>query len=619
MITNLKKRVSAFEKELSLKNQAIESSIGAIALVDLEGEIIYINASFLKMFGFDNKNEFFRIYAGNFWDNQTEATELIKTVHETGYWSGELTVKRRDGSHLTTLVSANIIRSNSDEPIAMMASFMDISRQKELENDFETIFNSVNDGILIFSFEGQLLEANEVVCNGLGYPKDELMRMTVLDITPSEFRESVHEQFVEKLNKGGGIVETVSRCKDGSFVPTELNIRPIEYKGIPSILTVARDITERKKAEVALRASEEKFKTIFENASDAIYVTSIDGKFLEVNQVACEQGGYDRSELLQMSPEDIASFDEAAQVEARINQLLQDGRLMFETVHVRKDGSTIPVEVNIRLIDYVGENAILAVSRDITKHKQAEEAMLHAKLAAESANRARSEFIANMSHELRTPLNSIISFSDILCSERFGTLNENQKRYASNVYRSGKHLLELINNILDFSAIEFGSMELVPEKFDIYDPITEIKATMIPLAEKKDIELKCSIDLENPLIVADAFKFKQILYILVNNAVKFTGRGGYVTIETQSSHDYVSVFVKDNGIGISSEEQKTIFQPFVQVDSSAVRKYGGTGLGLALVKRFVEAHGGKVWVESEVGKGSTFAFTIPTNPPNPDF
>ncbi|WP_052721421.1 PAS domain S-box protein [Methanococcoides methylutens] len=483
-----------------------------------------------------------------------------------------------------------------------------------MEQCFEIIFNSVNDGILIYASDGHFLEVNRVMCDDLGYQKDELLQMTVMDITPPEFRKITGEQIAEKLKQGSGFVETMVQCKDGSLASIELNVRPIKYKGTPAVLAVARNITERKIAERKLRESEEKFKTVFESANDGIYVTDLYGRFLEVNKIACKQLGYTRSELLQMRPQDIDLFADATDVGSQIDQLLQDEHNLFESILVRKDGSTFPVEVNIQVIDYMGEKAILGVSRDMTEHKQADEAMLNAKLAAEDASRAKSEFLTNMSHELRTPLNSIIGFSEVLCSENVGDLNDMQKRYVSNVYRSGKHLLELINDILDLSKIEAGKMSLNPDKFAIRDTINEIMETMMPLATEKGIELKCDIDPERPFIVADAVKLRQIIYNLVSNAIKFTDRGGSVTIETRSSDDRISVLVKDTGIGISVVDQKKLFQPFVQIDSSNAREYGGTGLGLSLVKNFVEMHGGKIWVESEVEKGSTFGFTIPTDP-----
>ncbi|ABE53254.1 sensor histidine kinase [Methanococcoides burtonii] len=360
-----------------------------------------------------------------------------------------------------------------------------------MDKIYETVFNSVNDGILIITLDGRFLEVNQITCDDLGYQRHELLQMTVMDITPPEFREMARENVIGKMKQGGGIVETISICKDGSLVPIELNIHPIEYNGAPAILAVARNITERKKAE---------------------------------------------------------------------------------------------------------------------------EAMLSAKLAAEDANKSKSEFLANMSHELRTPLNSIIGFSDVISNESHGSLNELQKKFISNVISNGKHLLNIINDILSASQIETGKMELHISEFHVSESINEIEVLMIPIASEKNIELKFNIDIGMPNIRADATKFEQIIYNLVNNAIKFTNEGEKVEIRGEISDDFVHISVKDSGIGISPDDQNKLFTPFFQVDSSNTREYGGTGLGLAIVKKYVEMHGGKVWVESEVGKGSTFGFRMPTYP-----
>jgi PAS domain S-box-containing protein len=245
------------------------------------------------------------------------------------------------------------------------------------------------------------------------------------------------------------------------------------------------------------------------------------------------------------------------------------------------------------------------IRQEIEKH------LVESKVAAEEANRAKSEFLANMSHELRTPLNSIIGFSNILKDKKHGDLNENQTRYISNVLKSGKHLLKLINDILDLSKIEAGKMGYEPENMNLTETVDEVVTLMQPMANKKDIELTSNIESEDIEIFADKVKFKQIMYNILSNAIKFTPQKGKVTITSQLVGDNIEISISDNGIGIPDEKFQSIFDPFKQVDSSSTRKYGGTGLGLAIVNRYVKMHGGSIRVESEPGMGTTFTLAIP--------
>lgn len=236
---------------------------------------------------------------------------------------------------------------------------------------------------------------------------------------------------------------------------------------------------------------------------------------------------------------------------------------------------------------------------------------LEDKILAESLNRAKSEFLANMSHELRTPLNSIIGFSDLLLTGSSGELNDKQTRYARNISNSGKDLLNIINDILDLSKIEAHKMSLNYEEVSVKQIVDEVVTSLKPLADKNKILLEIS-HLEEEIIIADKSKVKQILVNLTGNAIKFTPPEGYITISSFIKDKNINIQVKDTGIGISPQDQKKLFQPFKQIDSTLSRKYVGTGLGLSLVKKMVEMHNGTISLESEVGKGSTFTVSLPT-------
>jgi signal transduction histidine kinase len=232
----------------------------------------------------------------------------------------------------------------------------------------------------------------------------------------------------------------------------------------------------------------------------------------------------------------------------------------------------------------------------------------------EAANRHKSEFLANMSHELRTPLNAVIGFSDVLLEHTFGELNDKQDQYIGIIQTSGRHLLSLINDILDLSKIEAGRMELELSQFDLEMAIDNTVTLVRDRAARHDLTLAVEVEPDLAPVVGDERKIKQILLNFLSNAVKFTPDGGRIGVRAGRVEGGVEIAVSDTGVGIAPEDQAAIFEEFRQVGTDYVRKREGTGLGLALTKRFVELHGGQIRVESEVGKGSTFTFTLPERP-----
>ena len=231
----------------------------------------------------------------------------------------------------------------------------------------------------------------------------------------------------------------------------------------------------------------------------------------------------------------------------------------------------------------------------------------------EAASRHKSEFLANMSHELRTPLNAVIGFSEVLLQRMFGDLNAKQDEYLKDIYASGQHLLSLINDILDLSKIEAGRMELVPTPFHLPTALESAVTLVKERAGRHAIALQLDIDPRLGEVVGDERKVKQVLLNLLSNAVKFTPEGGRISLKASRTDGAVEIAVTDTGVGIAPEDQAAIFEEFRQVGSDETRKQEGTGLGLTLAKKFVELHGGRIWVESELGRCSTFTFTLPVS------
>ncbi len=285
--------------------------------------------------------------------------------------------------------------------------------------------------------------------------------------------------------------------------------------------------------------------------------------------------------------------------------LLREGRAIGAISVVRRVAGAF-TEKEVALLKTFADQAVIAIE-NVRLFNEIQEKSLQ----LEIANRHKSEFLANMSHELRTPLNAIIGFSEVLQERMFGDMNDKQTEYINDIHGSGKHLLSLINDILDLSKVEAGRMELELATFDVPSAIDNALTLIKERAGRHNLELQAKVGPEITAITGDERKVKQILLNLLSNAVKFTPEGGRIIVAARPADDMVEVSVTDTGIGIAPEDCKAVFEEFRQVGTDYTKKAEGTGLGLALTRKFVELHGGKIWVTSEVGKGSTFAFTLP--------
>jgi len=500
--------------------------------------------------------------------------------------------------------------------IKLIGTLQDITEQKEAQDElkrneerYRALFEQSNDAIFLNRLDGQIVEVNEKACEIFGYTKEELQTKSVVDLLPPYLRDAGNLA-LEKCRKNRFIhINTVYQKANGEIFDAEGSSKVLE--GYPDLaIAVVRDISKQKRAEEKIARSEIKYRSLFEQSNDAIIIHDFNGKILEVNKMTCEILGYNEQELKQESIIDLFSPEYREKVRSAMTEVKTTGSTRKETRMIRSDGTPIFMDFNVSLLQ-TQENTILAVGRDITDRIRAEEAMINARIEAETASRTKSEFLANMSHELRTPLNSIIGFSDILFERVFGELNERQLKYVSNISTSGKHLLGLINDILDLSKVEAGKMELHYSEFSIDSVFEEVKSTLSPLAHAKSLKIDFIAEPGFGSIQADRSRLIQILYNLGSNAIKFTPEKGSISVNCKKSGDSAIFSVKDTGIGISPDDQKKLFQPFTQIDSSSSKQYCGTGLGLVLVKKLVELHGGVIRVDSETGKGSNFTFELP--------
>ena len=486
------------------------------------------------------------------------------------------------------------------------------------EERYRGVVENQTQMICRFSKDGTISFVNDAYCRFQARPRTELIGSQFLHAFAPEDRE-IPLSYFETLPHDDPVLtyDTKVVAPDGRPVWQQCTVQRICAHDGSTIefQAVLQDISSRKMAEQSLRKTEEMFRLITENVSDLISVSDAKGKRLYTSPNYKEILG-DPESLVGTDTFQHVHPEELERVRQVFNDTIRSGRgKRIEYRLLLPGGSVRYIESQGNFVrsDYGQPGKVVTISRDITERKHAEAALQQAKDAAEAANRAKSQFLANMSHELRTPLNAIIGFSEVLSDQTFGNLNDRQLRYTNNILNSGRHLLTLINDILDLAKVEAGRMELVRALFSVQTAISDVQNIARALANKKRITLATEIDPGLPKILADQSKFKQILYNLLSNAVKFTPEAGTVTVKADLTGDSLCVSVSDTGIGIRPENQERIFLEFEQVDSSYARQQQGTGLGLALTRKLVELHGGRIWVRSQgvEGSGSTFTFVLP--------
>jgi len=457
----------------------------------------------------------------------------------------------------------------------------------------------------------------------LGYTRADLIGKNDFDFFPDVEARFFVEKDREVLARGTVLdipEERIHTRHKGTRILHTKKVPILGAAGQPQfLLGVSEDITEQRQAADALRATQERLQQVYAFSTTVMYALDVREDATTPTWVSdnfTRMTGYDTAQFVdpawgmsQLHP------DERDRLLVELPALLRQERFTREYRFRFRDGTYHWIRDEARVMRDEQGNAVRVFGAwlDITERVHAEEELRRARAAAEGANRAKSDFLAKMSHELRTPLNSIIGFSEMLEDETFGSLNEKQRRSVDNVLTSGRQLLQVINDILDLSKVEAGRMQLAFTELDAGVALGEVRGVIESLARTKRHTIEIEVEPGLPPLLADPGRFRQILYNLLSNAIKFTPDGGRIrmTARHAAGEGAVEIAVADTGIGIAPIDQERIFREFEQLDSAYVRQQQGTGLGLALTRKLVDLHGGRIWVESEVGRGSTFRFVLP--------
>jgi PAS domain S-box-containing protein len=588
-----------------------------------------------------------------------EEKEEWSDGHITWASTTKLPLRDRDGKIIGTFgISRDITQRKRTETV--LREIMEAAEASERRT--RLIVDSAYDAYVAMDAQGFIIDWNRQAELTFGWLRAEAVGRSLHEtIIPPSYREAHVRGLNRFLETGEGPllqrrIEVPALRRDGSEFPVELTIAPIRLGSEWVFSAFLHDITERQRAEKALRDSEALFHSLVESLPVCLFRKDRQGRFAYANGPFCAELKRPLADIVGKTDRDLYPAEVADKYMHDDHRVIETGQV-FEDVeaHFNAEGGLSYVSVLKAPLRDAQQNIIgmQGIFWDVTARKRAEEALRQAKEAAEAASQAKSEFLANMSHEIRTPMNAIIGMTELLLDT---PQSAEQRDYLETIKKSADALLSVINDILDFSKIEAGKLELDHSPFDLRDSLGDMLNTLALRAHQKGLELACHIAPEVPqTVVGDPVRLRQVLINLVGNAIKFTERGEVIvdvagadfTGEDAESEEGKGPFkedsprgeakqtgllsaphssalsassavksscrlhfqVRDTGIGIPADKQRLIFEAFAQVDGSTTRRYGGTGLGLAISSRLVERMGGRLWVESVVGQSSTFHFT----------
>ena len=627
------------EQELVKFRFMVEHARQEVYLFYPDGKIAYVNKSVTNSLGYTTNellNKSVWLFDSKHQDSYHDYFLALKNNEFPSY---ETIHNTKGGRKLNKIIKAFYLKIGDQEFICEYAE--DITEQKKskkalIENEvlFHTLAKMSPVGIFRTTADGYTTYVNPRWCELSGLTLNEALNYDWAKAVHIDDRERILNGWKQAINRGASYeAEYRFLHPDGKIIWVLINAVPERNKNtITNYVGTTTDITEQKKTEILLqqqteevKQQSEKYLELLELATDAFFHGDKTGDLIMVNKAACALTGFSREELLQKNLEDLFSPEEYENRPLRYDLLNQGVILKSERQIITKNGSLIYVEMNSKEMP---DGTYQSFFRDVTNRKKNEELLRFknteykelneqlniAKAKAEESDKLKSAFLANMSHEIRTPMNAICGFSQLL--GRKTIVEEKRNQYINIINANSQQLLGIINDIVDISKIESGLASLLDSEFDINLMLSNLVHTLIPNTANHNITLTFNKGLHDKQssIIGDEVKIRQILTNLLVNAIKFTEKGN-IEVECKLNDSNMLMFsVKDTGIGIPKESLTKIFERFQQIDGTIQDSRKGTGLGLAISKGFIDLMGGEIWAQSELGKGSTFYFTIPYIP-----
>jgi PAS domain S-box-containing protein len=571
-----------------------------------------INQEFTRATGFSREEVLGKTYwEVGVWPSRQESDNFSALmIHNGEVRNMRANFYAKDGTLIPCLMSGAMVELDGKlSCLTITRNIGDLlaaeQRLKESEASLRKIFDSILDPLSITDLDGRFVDVNDEFMRLSEYSRDEIIGT----ISPRVADNRFESEYREPLRATGQArnFEVTIRAKSGVEIPVLLSSVVVELGGEPRIVTIARDITKLKEQERKLQSSEAMLREIFDSSVDNIALTDLsDGIILDVNKEMVRSLGLAKNEIVSKRFDEVKVWESTERLDLFTATLLKQREVRnFETTFRTVSGSTFPALISAVVLELGGRECALSIARDITDLEAARQKAL-------AASKAKTEFLSSMSHEIRTPMNAILGMADLIGES---DLNSEQRRYLDTIISNGNALLELINSILDLARVESGRMNLEAVAFDVVELTEKVADTLAVRAHEKGIELAVRFSgALPPALVGDSLRLRQVLTNLIGNAIKFTERGEVVVDvghnPDQSNPGSLLFSVRDSGIGMPREMLPNIFSAFTQADSSTTRKYGGSGLGLTIVERLVALMGGRVWVESDLGTGSTFHFSV---------